>query len=81
MEADTASHRALAIRTNERCPSCSAPMVGTSPNGRRAARQAARISSTVWIIFILQAPLKGYLFKACLRSSTVSSTCRVSLGR
>ncbi len=44
-----------AARTRDKCPSCSAPMVGTNPNRlppRRAARHAARMSSMVLQIFM-----------------------------
>src|SRR5271165_536799 len=49
----TTSHSARARATSEVCPSCSAPMVGTSPTTRpvararsRASRQAAAVSTT-----------------------------------
>src|SRR5580700_3334757 len=55
IDAATASQEALAACTSDKCPSCSAPMVGTNPNRlppRRAARHAARMSSTVLQILI-----------------------------
>src|ERR1700677_2174854 len=41
METATASQLACAARTRERCPSCSDPMVGTSPKVLPAARKRA----------------------------------------
>jgi len=53
-DTDTTSHEPLAARTSERCPSCSAPIVGTNPSffpALRSAREACRISSMVLWIF------------------------------
>src|SRR5260370_37897310 len=55
MDAATTPHDALAARTNDRCPSCSAPMVGTNPRRPRwlrSAREAERISSMAVQIFM-----------------------------
>src|ERR1700722_624912 len=56
IDAATTSHEAFAARTSDKCPSCSAPMVGTNPNRfplRLASRHAARISSMVWQILMV----------------------------
>src|SRR5580693_139124 len=63
IDAATISQDAFAALTRDRCPSCSAPMVGTNPNRlpRRVARQAARISSMVLQILIADFPSRGRL--------------------
>ena len=54
METATALRAVRAARTSDKCPSCSAPIVGTNASGlpsRRTLREAALISSIVEKIF------------------------------
>src|SRR5258708_15277216 len=53
MEAITGWHSPRAARTSERCPACSAPIVGTKPAERpsaRACRATCFIHSMVWMV-------------------------------
>src|ERR1700731_2612890 len=57
MEVTTGEHCCRAVRIKEKCPSCSAPIVGTNPRIRssaRAWRPTCFIQATVWITSIVR---------------------------